>query len=318
MKIAVFGEALRGEVIASLMADKRISIVDDASAADVLLSLGGDGTLLDTLSIVGSRCEIGGSGVGGSSGVGSNSNDSGCGSGGDSGGNGGGGRIGCSGSDGVGGSSGDGGNGGAREIPVLGVNLGHLGFLTGATQNDIPSLAAMLLDGEFSTVKRSVLEVIIEDGDAQREDGSARREYALNEAAILRDENSSTISVDVSVDNVPLNNYRGDGVIFATPTGSTAYSLSCGGPVLPPEADNIIVTPIASHTLTVRSLVLTGNTILRAECSVPCKLTLDARNYSLTESAVITVKRAPFSFITMKHRNKEFFETLREKLSWGR
>ncbi|MDR2556599.1 MAG: NAD(+)/NADH kinase [Bacteroidales bacterium] len=307
MKIAVFGETLRSEVIASLTSDKRISIVDNVDYADVLLSLGGDGTLLNTLSVIGSR-----------------------------------------------------------EIPVLGVNLGRLGFLTGATRDDIPSLAAMLLNREFSTVKRSVLEVLLDNssncgldsaiiaGDCVRHcegearsnpvrnvlhrapdpaviadncvrhcEGEARSNpvrnglYALNEAAILRDENSSTISVAVFVDNLLLNNYHGDGVIFATPTGSTAYSLSCGGPVLPPEADNIVVTPIASHTLTVRPLVLTGNAVLRAECSVPCKLTLDARKYSLPAGTSITIKRAPFPFITMKPKGKEFFETLREKLFWG-
>jgi NAD+ kinase len=256
MNIIVFGEASRSEVIASLTSDKHISIVDDIASADMLISLGGDGTLLNTLSLVGSR-----------------------------------------------------------EIPVLGVNLGRLGFLTGATRNDIPSLATMLLDGEFTTVKRSVIAVDVEGGLEPQYPNTAR--YALNEAAVLRDENTSTITVDVSVDNAPLNNYRGDGVIFASATGSTAYSLSCGGPVLPPEADNIIVTPIASHTLTVRPLVLTGNAVLRAECPTPCKLTLDARNYSLPSDTVITIKRAPFSFITMRHRDKDFFETLREKLSWG-
>ncbi|MDR0619516.1 MAG: NAD(+)/NADH kinase [Bacteroidales bacterium] len=255
MKIVVFGETLRNEVIDSLTCDKRISIVDDIDSADLLLSLGGDGTLLNTLPVIGSR-----------------------------------------------------------EIPVLGVNLGRLGFLTGATRNDISSLAAMLLNGEFSTVRRSVLEVCYSESNVQ---SSNEIHYALNEVAILRDENSSTIPVDVFVNNLLLNNYRGDGIIFATPTGSTAYSLSCGGPVLPPEADNIVVTPVASHTLTVRPLVLTGNSVLHAKCSVACKLTLDARNFFLSTGAVITIKRAPFSFITMKLRGKEFFETLREKLSWG-
>jgi NAD+ kinase len=254
LKVAIHGEKMRQEVTTALSSGSsgKIEIVDNARSADILLSLGGDGTLLNTLPIV---CD--------------------------------------------------------SEVPVLGINLGRLGFLTGLGKDDIPRLAELLIGGAFDYEKRQVLEITVKDSGY----GPL---FALNEAAILRNENTSTISVEVRVSGRPLNIYSGDGVIFATPTGSTAYSMSCGGPILTPQADNIVITPVASHTLTVRPIVLTGNSVIHAYCPSSGKLTLDSRNYSIDAETIIDVRRADFSFVTMKPKGKEFFETLREKLSWGR
>ncbi|MDR1973670.1 MAG: NAD(+)/NADH kinase [Bacteroidales bacterium] len=249
MNVAIHGNNSREEVISCLKQNSSIGVVDDIKNADVLISLGGDGTLLNTLSIVGSL-----------------------------------------------------------EIPVLGVNLGRLGFLTCVSRDDIPQLADMLIKGAFTPVKRRVLKVSL----------SNEVFYALNEAAILRNENTSVISVEVLVDERPLNVYSGDGVIFATPTGSTAYSLSCGGPILLPSSDNFVVTPIASHTLTVRPLVLTGDAVIKATCSSDFKFTLDSRSFNLRADTPIVMQRADFSFVTMKLNEKSFFDTLGEKLSWGK
>ncbi|MDR1739909.1 MAG: NAD(+)/NADH kinase [Bacteroidales bacterium] len=244
---------MRKEITASLCScsQGRIDIVDDVHSADILLSLGGDGTLLNTLPVVGDS-----------------------------------------------------------EVPVLGLNLGRLGFLTGVGKDDIPRLASLLIEGAFDYEKRQVLEISCSSFEQPL--------FALNEAAILRDENTSTVSVEVFVDNLLLNIYSGDGVIFATPTGSTAYSMSCGGPILTPQADNIVITPVASHTLTVRPIVLRGDSVINAVCPSVCKLTLDSRNYSIDAAANICIRRAGFSFVTMKPKGKEFFETLRDKLFWGK
>ena len=133
--------------------------------------------------------------------------------------------------------------------------------------------------------------------------------YALNEAAVVKSENESLVLLDVLVDGQFMNTYYGDGVLFSTPTGSTAYSLSCGGPILIPSADNILITPMASHTLTVRPLIIEGyqEVTVRAKGTERCRLLLDSKVYELAGPFSFKIRKAGFKFITVYPPERNFF-----------
>lgn len=209
-------------------------------------------------------------------------------------------------------------------IPVLGVNLGRLGFLSGMGKKELPLLLENLKKEDFTRENRSVLELqLCEPFQANGIQSILNFPYALNEVAIFKCDTASLLSVKVSVNDMLLNTYYGDGVLFATPTGSTAYSLSCGGPILMPESENIIITPVASHTLTVRPFVLPSNSIVEIEVNNndrglnQFKIALDSRIYTLTSPFRIVLKKADFSFTTLRLKDFSFFDTIRKKLMWG-
>lgn len=190
--------------------------------------------------------------------------------------------------------------------PILGINFGHLGFLTTVGRENPDALAADLLAGRFTLEERSLLEI---DGNS----------YALNEVFIHRGEEASLLRTQVFVDGRHVADYAGDGVIVATPTGSTAYSLSCGGPILTPDSRCFVITPISAHTLTLRPIIVpdTVNVELRVGEATACTLGVDSHRALLSGPVSIRLRRAPFSVRLIRMNTQNFFSAIRDKLMWG-
>jgi NAD+ kinase len=198
-------------------------------------------------------------------------------------------------------------------IPIVGVNLGDLGFLTATTLDEmLPALDA-LLRGEMVIEERMMLATRV------YRDGHAVGEWlALNDAVITKAAMSRIINLSVSIEGQHAILYRADGLIVSTPTGSTAYSLSAGGPILYPTADGIVITPICSHTLTNRPIVVPGSHHVEITLQTPQEvmLTVDGQvGFGLREHDVVEVGRAPAAMRLV--RFKDFFSVLRTKLKWG-
>ncbi len=199
------------------------------------------------------------------------------------------------------------------EIPVIGVNTGRLGFLASFGKEDIFSNIDKILNREMNISKRSVLEI-------QSAGDSIDFPYALNDFSVSRNETTSMITIETHINNEFLTYYWGDGLIISTPTGSTAYSLSCGGPILEPSNDNFAITPIAPHNLNVRPIVLKDDVEIKIKVTsrVPqYSLSLDSRLYHLNTAQEIIIKKAKFELSLMLPKDLNFFETLRQKLLWG-
>jgi NAD+ kinase len=199
-------------------------------------------------------------------------------------------------------------------IPVFGVNTGRLGFLANVGKEEYSNAIDMLLKKEFEIDQRSIIEVITD------KDLFNGLNYAINEVTIHKKDSSAMISIDAFVDGEFLNSYWADGLIVSTATGSTAYSLSCGGPIIIPGSHNFAITPIAPHNLNVRPIVFGNNheIVLRAKGRNPDYLiTLDSRSAIIDSKSTITLKRADFTFDLIKLKGHSFFTTLRNKLLWG-
>ena len=197
------------------------------------------------------------------------------------------------------------------KIPVAGLNFGKLGFLTLIDAEHLEQTFEDFRSKNYDIEQRSLLSI--------RSQSPISEPFALNDIT-FRSEKFGLLHVDVFVDGKFLNTYFGDGLIVATPTGSTAYNLSCGGPILLPENQNFILTPIASHTLTVRPLVIpdTSKIEIRIAGSEPKFLTsLDSRQVLLQGKQTFFIEKAPFSIQTIRLRNQPFFDTIRTKLMWG-
>ena len=205
---------------------------------------------------------------------------------------------------------------GALAVPVVGVHHGDFGFLTESDEGDLTSTLGAVLDGRGAITKRSMLAVTVKrDGD------TLCRSQALNDVVVHQAKLSRMLSLEVHVDDEFLTTYMGDGVVVATPTGSTAYSLSAGGPVVAPTMSAIIVTPISPHTLSVRPLVLPDSSRIRVSVQADGKdavLTLDGQEwYELAVGDEIEVTKSRHHAAILKVDDKGFFETLRTKLHWG-
>ncbi len=199
-------------------------------------------------------------------------------------------------------------------IPVVGVNSGRLGFLADIAEDQVKDALVNIFSNNYKVVERSMLEV--EFSDRENLDFN----YALNEMTVLKTDNSSMLNVAAYVDGEFLNNYWADGLIIATPTGSTAYSLSVGGPILTPDSENMIITPLAPHNLTIRPIVVpdNGSITLKVEGRGENYLTsLDSRSVAVEFSTEITVRKARFKLKTLQLPEQPFFNTLRSKLMWG-
>ena len=199
-------------------------------------------------------------------------------------------------------------------IPFLGVNTGRLGFLASVSKDDIEKAATLLVQEKFSLDKRELLEII--GGEKQFNNVN----YGLNEFTIHKKDSSAMIHIDTYVDDVFLNSYFADGLIVSTPTGSTAYSLSCGGPIMVPDSENFIITPIAPHNLNVRPIVISNNKTLSFKVSGRYdgfNISLDSRGSQINSSTEIKIKKADFRFNMISFEGQHFFETLRNKLLWG-
>lgn len=202
------------------------------------------------------------------------------------------------------------------EIPVIGINTGRLGFLANIQKDNIRSSFEQILKGQFIVQKRSLLQVRAEGG--VNDLGNVN--FALNEITITRKNTASMISVDTILDNEFLTTYWSDGLIISTPTGSTGYSLSCGGPIISPSSKNIILTPIAPHSLSVRPLVIPDQTEIELQIDSRADevlLTLDSRMYTLNYKSKVFIKKCPFKILTLQLNDQTFIKTLREKLLWG-
>lgn len=203
---------------------------------------------------------------------------------------------------------------GRRAIPILGINRGRLGFLTDVRESELESLYEFIAERRYVVEERTVLRVDVSV------DGEVRSQYALNEVAVLKQDLSSMITVEASVGEDLLNVYRADGLIVSTPTGSTAYSLSVGGPVMMPENNNLIIAPVASHSLNVRPLIIPDSWSLTLRVSSRSHSYLasaDGRSVSLPDTAVLNVSRADYMVRTIRLEGHSFLDTLRQKLFWG-
>ena len=234
-----------------------IGLEDFATGADLVVSLGGDGTLLETLH-----------------------------------------RL------------------GPNKAPIAGVNIGTLGFLTACTDEEIDLLGDHLADGKINLVERSMLRVeMIEEG------GRAREFLALNEAVLMRGETGRLVSLDARVDGDLLNHYRADGLIVATPTGSTAYSMAAGGPLLGPGAGVFVITPICPHSMSNRSLVVGEGSVIELAPSgggdEPILFSVDGRDIlRIEKDSVVRVTRHSECLRLVRLPGHSFYETRRKKLHW--
>lgn len=204
---------------------------------------------------------------------------------------------------------------GAKEVPILGVNTGRLGFLATVSQDNIKEAIDALYHQRYSYEYRTLVEL---ESDTNLFDGL---NFALNEVAVIKKDTSSMIIVHTYVDDQYLNSYWADGLIIATPTGSTGYSLSCGGPVVSPQSHNLIITPISPHNLTVRPLVISDESVVNVQIESRSEnflLSLDSRSYNVgMDSNKIIVRKSPFKVKLVKFGGYNFLETLRQKLNWG-
>jgi NAD+ kinase len=198
-------------------------------------------------------------------------------------------------------------------IPVVGVNTGRLGFLAKFTKESIFEEMDNIIEGNIKMSKRSVLRITSSSK-------SLDFPYALNDVTISRSDTTSMITVETHIDGDFLTTFWADGVIVSTPTGSTAYSLSCGGPIISPHSDNFSLTPIAPHNLNVRPLILEEDAIISFKVesrATEFTLSLDSRLYQLKINEELTVQKANFQLSLIQPLNYSFFNTIRQKLSWG-
>jgi NAD+ kinase len=189
--------------------------------------------------------------------------------------------------------------------PIVGINFGHLGFLTTVAKEDFSTMVDDLVAGRFTIEERTLLQI--------------GEEYALNEMFLHRAEASSLLRTQVTVDGQYVATYSGDGVIVATPTGSTAYSLSCGGPILTPNSRGLVITPISAHTLTLRPIIVPDTSVitLRVVEGDQCTLGMDSRRQHLSGNVEFTLQRAPFTIRLVRMNTQNFFSAIRDKLMWG-
>lgn len=201
-----------------------------------------------------------------------------------------------------------------KGIPVLGINTGHLGFLTDYNIDDITHIVNDIVTNNYRTEERTLLKVHT-DHDLQMD-----YPYALNEVAVIRQNTSSMITLDTCINNIELTRYMGDGLVVATPSGSTAYNLSVGGPILDPTSNNWAISPIAPHSLNMRPLVVNDDSVVTIKTnsrSAAYRLTIDGSSFTLPIGTTITLHKASFTVKVVQKVNHSFAEALRNKLMWG-
>ncbi|MDR0758372.1 MAG: NAD kinase [Tannerella sp.] len=199
-------------------------------------------------------------------------------------------------------------------IPILGINTGRLGFLADISEDQIADALAELVEGNYRTEERMLLEL--------QTKGSALQGYnhALNEVAVLKRDTSSMITIHTYLNDEYLTSYQADGLLIATPTGSTAYSMSVNGPILLPQSDNIVLSPVAPHSLTVRPLVIPGSHRIRLvveSCTQSFLTALDGRSEVMQIGTELIVSKGSYTLNVIKRHSHTFYCTLREKLMWG-
>jgi len=200
---------------------------------------------------------------------------------------------------------------GELSIPIIGLNTGRLGFLANSSLKNIEKVINKLKNNDFNISKRSIIEVLF----------NGEKKYALNEITVSRKNTTSLITIEAKLNNQYLNTYWADGLIVSTPTGSTGYSLSCGGPIIIPESRNFVLTPIAPHNLNARPLVISDDK--KVDISVNGReneylISVDSNIYSVPIDLTIIVQKAS-RFLKMVEFNEDsYLKVLREKLLWGK
>lgn len=203
-----------------------------------------------------------------------------------------------------------------KNIPIVGINAGRLGFLATVQQENIETLLPLIFENNYKISPRTLLTLDYEGIDPAI-DGL---DYALNEITVSRKDTTSMITVDVALNGDHLNSYWADGLIISTPTGSTGYSLSCGGPIFMPEAAGLVITPIAPHNLNARPLVIPDDTVIELRVSSREEqhlISMDSRIISVNVETVLTIKKADFKINLVEFKEEKFLDTLRKKLLWG-
>lgn len=203
---------------------------------------------------------------------------------------------------------------GDKQIPLLGINAGRLGFLTATSNDNLDYVIEKIHNGEFDIEQRSLIEA--------NTNGEALKSYpfALNEIAIMKHDSSSMMTLKATLNGCDTITYQADGLIVATPSGSTGYSLSVGGPIIAPQANVLTLTPIAPHSLSARPLVVSDDTVI--EITVNSRsgnylIAIDGRNESCDEHTAITIKKASYRQLIIRRREHSFIQNLQEKLMWG-
>jgi NAD+ kinase len=235
--------------------DLSYSLGDDLSALNVLITVGGDGTLLDAVTHVGNK-----------------------------------------------------------NVPILGVNTGRLGFLATTARENIDNALRDVLEGKYTYDERSL--IALETNDKIFNGFN----FALNDFAIRKKDTTSMIVVNAYINGEFLNSYWADGIIVSTPTGSTGYSISCGGPLVLPHSDNFIITPVSPHNLTVRPIIVPDNSKLSFTIEGRGKnflVSLDSRLATVDDSVELKVQKADFKIKLIQLEDNNYFKTLRQKLNWG-
>ncbi|WP_284651603.1 NAD kinase [Flavobacterium terrisoli] len=200
-------------------------------------------------------------------------------------------------------------------IPILGVNAGRLGFLAKVQKENIESFLQIVLEKKYTISERALLSM-----ENSPDWGEIDINFAMNEVAVSRKDTTSMITIETSLNGEYLSSYWADGLIIATPTGSTGYSLSCGGPILTPEVKGLVITPIAPHNLNARPLVIPDDTEITLKVSgreEQYLVSLDSRITLVSNHSVIKIKKTPFHINMVEIPEETFFKTLRSKLLWG-
>lgn len=204
---------------------------------------------------------------------------------------------------------------GHLDIPILGINCGHLGYLAEVQMDNIDAVLDQLITNNYTIEQRRMLEVTCQQG------GKIVSPYALNEVAILKSGLSSMITLDVALNGENLHNYKADGLLIATPTGSTAYNLSAGGPLLDPHVNAIILTPVATHSLNIRPLVVLDDS--RIDVKISSRngnylLSVDGRSQVLSQDLQLHIERSQRTIKLVRINGQTFMQSLKDKLHWGK
>jgi NAD+ kinase len=201
-------------------------------------------------------------------------------------------------------------------VPVIGINAGRLGFLAKVQKESIEQFLQIVLEKRYTISQRTLLSLESSPENEQIKELN----FAMNEVSVSRKDTTSMITIETYLNDEYLNSYWADGLIISTPTGSTGYSLSCGGPILTPEVKGLVITPIAPHNLNARPLVIPDDTTIKLKISGredQYLVSLDSRIATLDNNSILTIKKTPFQINMVEIPNETFLNTLRNKLLWG-
>ena len=203
-----------------------------------------------------------------------------------------------------------------KNIPIIGINAGRLGFLATIQFDNIEPLLQKLLDNDYAISKRSLLSI----ETTPEYDNFKELDFALNEVTVARKDTTSMITIITYLNGEYLTSYWADGLIVSTPTGSTGYSLSCGGPVLTPNVESLVITPMAPHNLNARPLVITDDMEIELRISgreEQFLISLDSRISAVSKDTIVRIKKSPFTISIIEFKEESFLNTIRKKLLWG-